>query len=204
MTTGTQNYQVSQPQYQYGQPYTYNPYLCTYAPVSQVVIPQGQVQMPNTIVQPPQLQVIQQPPQQQQSVNYNQVTPYLNTNSNVLQPSVTTKSGQAIAVATVNSSQPYNQQNAQVIYQGPVKTINPQITPVEQTDNEIEKQYRQFFKDKAEYNSELKKALNKTIGGFDEEKPWYKKPLCIIGAIAIAALFYKFRAKIPFVKKFCK
>ena len=140
---------------QYNQ-YANNPYVCANAPASQVVMPQGQIQMPNTISQPPQVHTIPYPaPPVEQKVNYNQITPYLNTGSVVLQPSIQTKSGQVIATAAADSSKPVNQQESQVVYVGPVKTINPQVTPVEQTDNDIEKQFINYYKQKAEVNSEL-------------------------------------------------
>ena len=200
MTTGFQNYQNNQPQYQCSQ-YANNPYVCAYAPASQVVMPQGQVQMPTTIQQPPQVQVLQQPPKDLPNVNYNQVTPYLNLGSPVFQPALTTKSGQTITIAPQQSSVPVNQLESKVVYEGPVKSINPQVTPHEQSDNEIEKQYKNYFKNKAEYNEEFRSALNKAER---KKTPWYKKLLgflCFAGAVYLGC---KYRKKIPIIKRFFK
>ena len=196
-----QNFKNLQPQYG---TYAYNPYVCANAPVSQVVMPQGQVQMPNTIVQPPEVQSVQIPPQYNQGVNYNQVTPYLNTGSPVFQPTITTKSGQIITMAAPDSSQPFNPQESQLVYSGPVKTINPQITPVEQTDNEINKQMNKYFKDKIKFNEEFKEALNKTTGINNGKTPWYKSLLKFVIFATATTLAYKFRHKIPLIKNFCK
>ncbi|MBQ7450094.1 hypothetical protein IJS77_01655 [bacterium] len=196
MVTSTQN---NQPQYQCSQ-YAYNPYLCAYAPSSQVVVPQGQMQMPQNIQQPPQIQVLQQPPENLPNINYSQVTPYLNTNSKIFTPNITTKSGQSITIAPPISSVPIEQIESKVVYEGPIKIINPQITPVEQNDNQIEKEFRNYFKRKVEFNDEFRKAVyqNKNKG------PWWKNVLGFIGFCAVLAVGYKFRKKIPVIKWFCK
>lgn len=204
MTAGikSQNIQIPQMQQYQCSPYAYNPYVCAYAPVSQIVMPQGQVQMPTTIVQPPEVQTIQIPPQYDPSVNYNQITPYLNTGSTVFQPGVTAKSGQLITTAANESSKPMNMQESQIVYKGPVKVINPQVTPGEQIDNEINKQMIKYFKDKADFNDELKKTLSKVTGGNRGNTPWYKTALKLLGVAAVVAIGYCFRKKIPFLDKF--
>ena len=157
--------------------------------------------MPNTIVQSPQVQTIQIPPQYNPSVNYNQVTPYINTGSTVFQPNVTTKSGQTITTAADESSKPMNVKESQIVYTGPVKVINPQVTPKEQLDNEINKQMDQYFKNKVEFNNELKKALHKTTGYNENKSKRYKTALKFLGVAAVVVLGYCFRNKIPFLNR---
>ena len=178
--------------------YTQNPYMCAYTPISPLIVPQGQIVMPSSITQPPNVQPIQN--LNGQSVNYNQVTPYLNGNSTVFNPSIQTRSGQTIATASILTGQPSSQE-AQIVYQGPVKTVNPQITPVEQSDNEVNKQYEDYFKQKAIYNSELNKAIN-SKSGKNIGSSIFSKTVKILAAILLIAGIYKYRAKIPVVKRF--
>ncbi len=178
-----------------------SPYKCACTPQSNIVIPQGQVVVPNTPAQLSQVQAIAQV-QPNPSVNYNQIEPYINTNSGVFNPSVQTKSGQAIATA-YSVGVPVDSSEAQIVYEGPVKTVNPQITPVEQSDNQIEKDFNDYFKFKAEENAELKNALHKS---FNDKKR--KNSLATMVKVAAAALIltglYAYRRKIPLVKKLFK
>ena len=194
-----QSAQVQNTQAQYAcTAYTHNPYLCAYSPVSPLVVPQGQIQTPSTIPQPPMVQPIQQLPNSS-NVNYNQITPCLNGNSPVFQPAIETKSGQAIATASA-VSQPVTAQEAQIVYQGPVKTVNPQITPIEQNDNEIDKQYRSYFQQKAEQNAELRRALY----GSATPKSFMLTAIKVLGITLIVLGLYKYRTKIPIIKRFFK
>ena len=182
-------------------PYANNPYISAKVPVSQVVIPQGDINLPSTIIQPPVVQAIPQPSPQLQSVNYNQITPYINSNSPVFQPVLTTKSGQPITMPPPQSSKPVTQNTSQIVYEGPVKEFNPQITPIEQYDNEIVKEMQKYYQNRFKYNQELQEALNKSLKGEDS---FAKKTMKAIGLIVAIALVYKFRTKIPFIKRFCK
>ena len=145
-------------------PYVNNPYVCPCVVPSNIVIPQGQITVPSMPVQP--LRVVTSVPQNTQAVNYNQVTPYINTNSKVFQPSIKTQSGKAVA-NVYNTNPPITDDESQIVYQGPIKDVNPQVTPKNQTDSEIEKDFRSYFKTKSKENPELQNALNKTFG---EEK----------------------------------
>ena len=182
------------------QAYSHNPYLCASASVSPLVLPQGTVQMPTTIPQNLVVQANQELPAPGPSVNYNQITPYLNGNSAVFQPTLQTQSGAAISTAAI-VSQPISAQEAQLVYQGPIKNINPQVTPIEQYDNEINKQYQQYFLNKAEVNEELRNAVKHSTG-----KPSsFLEKLAKVAALLLAATaIYKFRNKIPIIKRFFK
>ena len=181
--------------------YANNPYVSAVAPVSQIVVPQGNINMPSNIVQPPEVQAVQYPPKYAPGVNYNQITPYINSNSPVFQPKITTKSGQPISMAPPESSKPVTQSSSQLVYEGPVKEFNPQVTPVEQYDNEIVKEMQKYYQNRFKYNDELREALKKSMS---ERDSFAKKTMKTIGVIAAVALAYKFRAKIPFIKRFCK
>lgn len=183
--------------------YANNPYLCANEPASKVVVPQGEVKLPESVPCTPVVQTILQPPPNTEHVNYNQITPYINSNSAMFKPEVQTKSGYIISSAPPVSSKPVTQNESQVVYEGPVKIINPQITPVEQTDSEINRKFIDYYKKKAEFNDELKKTLKKTFG-YEEKEPFYKKALKVLGVALLAFLVYKFRTKIPFIKKFFK
>lgn len=181
-------------------PYVKNPYICPMCPKSNVIVPQGQVIVPQVPAQP--LQIITNLPENPSpNVSYNQVTPYINTGATVFNPSIQTKSGQTIANATAIST-PILKDEAQLVYQGPIKNVNPQITPVEQTDAQIEKDFQTYFKTKAEENGELKSALDKTVNKNDRKKlPAIAK---ILGGIIVIGGIYKYRAKIPLLKKLFK
>ena len=177
-------------------PYVNNPYVCPCAVPTNIVVPQGQIMVPAVPAQP--LRVVNSIPQNQQNVNYNQVTPYINTNSKVFQPAIQTQSGKAIA-NVYNVNPPLTNDESQIVYQGPIKDVNPQITPKTQTDTEIENDFRSYFKTKAKENPELNSALNKTFG----EEKGKKLPLFakILGAVIIVGGLYKYRAKIPLLNK---
>ena len=185
--------------------YANNPYICANAPVSQVVMPQGEVKMPTSIENAPLIAAIPTPAEYNPSVNYNQITPYLNTSSTVFQPSVTTQSGQYIPSPPPECAKPINTQEAQIVYRGPLTTINPQVTPSEQTDNEINKEMNQYFKNNADYNNELRKTMHKATGYYDGSTPWYKTLLKYTAwAVGIAGTVYSYknRHKWPKVEKF--
>ena len=181
--------------------YVYNPYICPYKPQSNMIIPQGQVVVPNEPAQFPQVQVLAQT-SPAQTVNYNQVAPYINPNANVFYPSIQTKSGQAIATANAVAT-PVSNDEAQIVYQGPVKTVNPQITPIEQSDNQIEKDFNNYYKFKAEENAELRNALKKS-----SDKKKRTNSLISFAKLAAASLIlvglYTYRKKIPLIKKLFK
>ena len=179
---------------------TCNPYLCASVPDSNLVIPQGQIKVPDNIQTAPQaMPVVQVQPSP--AVSYNQITPYINTNSKIFNPYIKTRSGETVHMVSETSS-PYNYEEAQVVYEGPVKSINPQITPEEQIDNKINKDYEDYFKKKTKYNKELKDTLD-TLSR-DEEKKSFKGTLKLIGAIALMTVAYTYRKKIPGLKKFFK
>ena len=207
MTTGFQKFEdmaKAKTHYNCGQ-YANSSYICANAPVSQVVVPQGEVKMPTSIESAPLISTIPTPPEYNPSVNYNQITPYLNTGSPVFQPYVTTKSGQYIPLPPPESSKPYDSQESEIVYKGPLSSVNPQVTPSEQTDNEINKQMNQYFKNSAEYNKEFKKIMHETTGYDDGSQPWYKKLLKYTAwAVGIAGSIYcyKNRHKWPKVEKF--
>ena len=204
MTTSFQKFEeMARPKMHYNcGHYANNPYICSNAPVSQVVMPQGEVKMPTAIEKAPIISALPTPPEYNPSVNYNQVTPYLNTDSTVFQPSVTTQSGQYIPSPPSECAKPINAQEAQIVYRGPLSTVNPQVTPSEQTDNEINKQMNRYFKNSADYNNELRKIMHNTSGYDDGKTPWYKTLLKYGCIAAVIFLSYKYRDKIPFVKKF--
>ena len=204
MATGFQKFeQMASPKKQYNcTQYANSAYVCANAPVSQVVMPQGEVKMPTSIDSAPLISTVPTPPEYNPSVNYNQISPYLNTGAPVFQPCVTTQSGQYIPAPPIESSKPFNSQEAEVVYKGPLKTVNPQVTPSEQTDNEINKQMNRYFQKSAEYNEEFKKIMHDTTGMDDGKTPWYKTLLKYLGIAAAIFAVYKFRNKIPFVKKF--
>ena len=181
--------------------YANNPYICANAPLSHVVVPQGQITMPSDIVQPPLVQtIVQPPPSELQSVNYNQITPYINSNSKTFQPELTTKSGQAIATASASSSKPVDYDHSQVVYVGPVNVINPQITPTEQEDSDVHRQISEYYKKQAEYNEQLRRALEKSGCGNGTIGTFFKKAAKVFGIALLAVLAIKYRAKIPFIK----
>ena len=181
--------------------YAYNPYMYAKVPQSYLVVPQGQVVIPNTVAQLPQTQPMAQV-QQSENLNYNQVAPYINTNSKVFNPQIQTQSGMAISTANAVSS-PYLSDDAQLVYKGPVKTVNPQITPDEQIDNQVEKEFLDYFRQKSNENEELKSAINKT---FNKKKK--TSPLAsfakIIALLIIIGGAYKYRKHIPLIKKLFK
>lgn len=180
--------------------YAKNPYLCAFTPVSYLVVPQGQLLMPCTPAQNLTVQPIQQIPTHQ-NVNYNTVTPQLDGNSNVFKPTLETKSGKAIATATA-VSRPLEAQESQIVYQGPVRIINPQITPIEQLDNEIDKQYKNYFVNKAQTNEELKQALNSSTK--KKRTSLFINVLKGIGTVLAIYGIYKYRGKIPILKNIFK
>lgn len=177
-----------------------SPYLCASVPNSKLVIPQGQIVVPDNISEIPKtMPVVQVQPGQ--AVNYNQIVPYINTNSKVFNPYIQNNSGEMVYTVSEAKS-PYNCEDAQLVYEGPVKSINPQITPIEQADNKINKDYEQYFKDKSKFNEELKDtiaSLNRK-----EKKNSLISSLKMIGSIVGLALIYTYRKKIPGLKKLFK
>lgn len=184
--------------------YANNPYVCASCPQTNVVVPQGTVQLPQTLGQYPQVYAMAQvQPQNGQAVNYNQVAPYINPNSTVFQPSIQVKSGQPIVTAN-NVALPVENREAQVVYQGPIKTINPQISPVEQIDSKICKDYDNYLKVKTQTNLELKKAMDRVSSHSNDKKSFLAKMMkfAIFALVVIGA--YKFRHKLPFIKRLVK
>ena len=207
MSTGFQKFEeMARPKTRYNcTQYANSSYISANAPVSQVVMPQGEVKMPNSIEKAPLISSVPTPPEYNPSVNYNQVTPYLNTGSPVFQPCVTTKSGQYIPFPPPECAKPVNTQEAEIVYRGPLSSVNPQVTPTEQTDNEINKQMNQYFKNSAEYNNELRKTMHKTSDYDDGSTPWYKtlfKYVFWAAVIAGSIYSYRNRHKWPKVEKF--
>ena len=81
--------------------------------------------------------------------------------------------------------------------------INPQITPVEQTDNQIEKDFNDYFKLKAEENAELKNALHKSLNN-QKQANYLSKSVKVLAAVLVIGAAYVYRKKIPLVKKLFK
>ena len=179
--------------------YVKNPYICPNVPSTNIVIPQGQVYTPSSPSVP--VRTINQMPQNQQAVSYNQVMPYINTGSSVFQPSIKTLSGKSISNIYTNNL-PITKNEAKLVYQGPVTEVNPQVSPIEQIDAQIEKDFRSYFKTKKEENEELRKALDKTFG--EEKNKKWPTVATVLGIGAAVFGIYKFRGKIPILKRFCK
>ena len=180
---------------------TCNPYLCASVPCSNLIIPQGQMVVPDKIQAAPNAMPVTQM-QSSQSVTYNQICPYINTNSKIFKPYIQTRTGEN--VYTVNEvSSPYNYKDAQLVYEGPIKSINPQITPTEMLDNKINKEIEQYYKDKVKYNKELKEALDK-MSHTNGKGSSFKSVLKFLGTTALIAVAITYRKKIPGLRRFFK
>lgn len=173
--------------------YTYNPYLCVNPQESNIVVPQGQVIMPNTPAPYQQINT-------NQPLNYNQITPYVNTSNGVFTPSIEMKNPNKNI--NFNYQTPVINSEAQIVYEGPVSNINPQITPDKSIDAKIEQDYEEYFKNKAKYNSELNDALSaikhnrKTTG--------FYKSIKILSGVTLVTLAAIYRKKIPLLNKIFK
>lgn len=163
--------------------YSYNPYVSqgVFNPQSQIVVPNGQPYAQ------PQLQAVATA---QVPAN---ATPYINPNSPVFSPQVQATSGLTINTPVI---QDIAMQNAQIVYQGPVKSVNPQITPIEQVDNQVDKDFKQYCKNKAQYNEEFRKVLESHNSG----SSLVSKLAKALGVIIVVGALYKYGNKIPIVK----
>lgn len=169
--------------------YVYNPAMATTLPPTAVTVPQTQyVVNPQPQVSAP---IATQP--QTPQVTYNNMLPYINSNSQVFNPVIQTHSGVVIPPAPQNA-----EPQGLVVYQGPVKTVNPQLTNPETTQQKIENDIKNYYEMKAQTNEEMRDAIEKIQGS---KKSVFISAIKFLPIAVTTALLIAYRKKIPLLKK---